>query len=440
MRGPQPFYRIQLTGSQRRQIKRDCRSRTSEARFVQRRRIVLLASVGLDNTHIAERVGCTRETVVFWRRRFIERGLAGLEEEPRSGRPSRISAQERHETIAMACRKPADVGVELSQWSLSSLRKALLDSGRVRQISTTSIWTILNDVDLRPHHFRRWLFSDDPLFDQKMRDIVEVYTVLVAKRGETALCLDEKTGIQILERIQPIVPPAPGYPGLIEGEYIRHGTSCLFACFNVGTGKVLGWNNPTRTQVDWLTFLDKVADAYPTGTVHLVLDNLNTHISEETRKWNERHGSRFVFHFTPTHASWLNQVEIWFGLLQRELLKNSSFGSVEELVFAEHRYIDQWNQHRAHPFEWTWKGYPLRRGRSPLLLLLQEQMRIRFCTDLRMHANVVENHNFVGHTPWREIEPRHAGASRATSDFDCQATFLERTSRPQSGSPLVVVS
>lgn len=399
---------------------------------------MLLAALALDNTHIAERMGCTRETVILWRSRFFAGGLEALVEERRPGRPPRITSQERHETVAMACRRPTDVGVELSQWSLSSLRKAVLETGRVTQISTTSVWKILNDVDLRPHKFRMWLFSKDPLFDEKMRDIVEVYTVLVHQRGETALCLDEKTSIQALERLHPIVPPAPGYPGLIEGEYIRHGTSCLFSCFNVGTGKVLGWCNPTRKQPDWLTFLDRVAEAYPSGLVHLVQDNLNTHVSQAARDWNHRHGDRFRFHFTPTHASWLNQVEIWFGLLQRELLNHSSFASVEELVQAEHRYIDQWNLSRAHPFEWTWKGYPLRRGMSPLLARLKEQFRRRFCIDLNTAIDPVDSHNFVGHTPWNEVEkplPRSV-----PSVLDCEANFSERAYRPQSGRPLVVVS
>lgn len=366
MRGPQPLHEIRLSGGLKAQLRQECRARSAEHRYVERRRIVLLAGKGLSNTEIARRLECGREKVIYWRLQFVRGGVAALVEKSRSGRPGRITSQERHEIVAMACRLPTEFGVERSHWSISSIQKAALDTGRVKSISTTSVWTILNHVDLRPHHFRMWMFSHDPYFDSKMQDLVDLYTVR-AREGEVVLSIDEKTSIQALERKEVIVTPRPGQPGLYESEYIRHGTTCLFACFNIGTGKVMGWCNPTRKQPDFLKFLDQVADHHPTGVVHLVLDNLNTHVSQPVRDWNHQHGDRFRIHFTPLHASWLNQVEIWFGLLQRERLKHSSFSSIDDLTSALYRYIDQWNRERAHPFEWTWKGYPLRRGVSPPL-------------------------------------------------------------------------
>ena len=233
MRGPKPSDRFRLTGTQKRRLKRECRSRTAEARYVQRRRIVLLAAEGRDNCQIARLVGCDRETAIRWRHRYAVGGVEALVEGPRSGRPRRITSLERHEVVAMACRSPKDYGLELSQWSTSSIRDTAVKLGRVTDISTTSVWNILNEVDLRPWKFRMWLYSKDPFFDEKMRDIVQVYTVLVPQRGEVAVCIDEKTSIQALERIQPIAPPARGYRGLIEGECHPpwHNLSvCWFRC------------------------------------------------------------------------------------------------------------------------------------------------------------------------------------------------------------------
>jgi len=410
MPGPEPEYRVRLTGSQRRQLERECRSRTAEHRFVQRRRILLFASAGISNADIERSVGCCRDTVLLWRRRFVEGGLKALVEKPRPGRPPRITPQERHAVIAMACHLPTDYGIERSQWSLSSLQRALVDTKKVSAIGTTSIWTILNEADLKPFRFQMWMDSNDEGFFERMRDIVEVYTVLVP-RGEVVLSIDEKTSIQALERKSPIVAPSPGKRGRFESEYIRHGTTCLLACFNVGTGNVLGWCNQTRKQPDFLTFLDRVADTYPTGRVHLVLDNLNIHVSQETRDWNARHGNRFQLHFTPKHASWLNQVEIWFSILQRDRLKTASFTSIEHLQAALYRYIEQWNQYRAHPFKWTWKGYPLQRGRP----LVEWPIRLR-------------------HTHLHEVECRALGRSPAS--VDQQADLDERSHRPHAGGAL----
>lgn len=360
MRGPPPEDRIRITGSERRRLRRETQMRTNEYRFVLRRRIVLLAADGHGNTAIARLLSVTRDMVQRWRHRFFVHRLAGLDERPRAGRPPRLTSLERHEVVAMACRDPGDFGVQRTHWSISSITQAALATGRVREISETSVGTILRDADIRPYRFRMWLFSRDPLFDVKMRDIVQLYTVC-SPRGEVVLSIDEKTSIQALERPAPTLRPRIGQEGRFEFEYVRHGTTCLFACFNVGTGRVLGWCNPTRTQQDFLAYLDRVADAYPRGRVHLVMDNLNTHTSEATRSWNRRHRNRFQFHFTPTHASWLNQVEIWFSILHRQCLKLGDFYSVEHLQLRIQRFIDYWNHH-AHPFQWTWKGYPLRRG------------------------------------------------------------------------------
>ena len=212
MRGPQPEYRIRLTGSERRQLRRDCRKRTNEHRFVLRRQVVLLAADGHGNTEIARRLGVTCDMVQRWRHRFAVYREEGLDEKPRSGRPPRLTSQERHEIVAMAYRDPADFGLERTHWSISSITQTALTTGRVERISETSVGTILRDADIRPHHFRMWLFSKDPLFDEKMQDIVRLYTVC-SQRGEVVLSIDEKTSIQALERAAATLRPRIGQSG-----------------------------------------------------------------------------------------------------------------------------------------------------------------------------------------------------------------------------------
>jgi transposase len=177
------------------------------------------------------------------------------------------------------------------------------------------------------------------------------------------LCIDEKTGMQALSRSRELQLPEPGRSARFEFEYKRHGTRCLFACFNVGTGKVIGRCTKARKRPDFFSFMDEVASVYRQHRVHVVLDNLNTH--RDTSRgaflsdWNVRHGNRFRFHYTPTHGSWLNQVELWFGIVSRRVLRYGNFRSPNELVEAIESFIARWNRREAHPFRWTYEGLPL---------------------------------------------------------------------------------
>ncbi len=178
-----------------------------------------------------------------------------------------------------------------------------------------------------------------------------------------SLIVSQAVAMQALSRKRALTPARPGHPGRFEFEYKRNGTRCLFACFNVGTGKVLGQCTMQRKRTDFLSFMDRVASAYRQRRVHVILDNLNTH-RDTTQgafmtEWNERHGNRFVFHYTPTHASWLNQVELWFGVLTRRILRYGNFHSPDELVQAVMAFLQQWNETEAHPFRWTYDGLPL---------------------------------------------------------------------------------
>ena len=195
-----------------------------------------------------------------------------------------------------------------------------------------------------------------------MRAIVRLY--VRRPKGAPVLCIDEKTGIQAMSRSRPMTPAKRGRAARMEFEYKRNGTRCLFACFNIGTGHVLARCTRSRKRPDFFSFMDYVASVYRQRRVHIVLDNLNTH--KDTNKgqfvteWNRRHGKRFVFHYTPTHGSWLNQVELWFGIASRRVLRYGHFRPVNELVSALESFVDQWNT-EAHPFRWTYEGLPLAR-------------------------------------------------------------------------------
>ena len=337
------------------------RQQRGEARRYRRARMVLLASEGASISSIARTLGTNRLRVGQWLRRFQEQGIEGLGDLERSGRPIQITPLERHQVIAAACRSPKDLGVHRPVWSHAALREALIRKRWVREISTSEIGRILDEAEIKPHRVRSWCHSDDPMFQEKMRAIVRLYV----KRppGQPVLCIDEKTGMQALSRSRPLQPASRGRHPRFDFEYRRNGTRCLFACFNVSTGKVLARCTQARARVDFLEFMDWVASKYRQRRVHVVLDNLNTH--KDTSRgnfisdWNRQHGNRFVFHYTPTHGSWLNQVELWFAIVSRRVLRYGDFHGPNQLVDAVESFVKRWNRLEAHPFRWTYDGLPL---------------------------------------------------------------------------------
>jgi transposase len=323
--------------------------------------MVLMAADGLSVSEIARRLGTCRARVGQWVQRFQDHRLSGLEDLPRCGRPVEVSPLERHQVIATACRAPADFGFQRVLWSHATLAVAVMSAGLVRSISTRTVGRILADAEIKPHRVKMWCHSDDPAYQEKMRAIVDLYVNL--PRGEPVLSIDEKTGMQALSRRRPLQRAAPGRAARFDFEYKRNGTRCLFACFNVGTGRVLGRCTTQRKREDFLAFLDGVASVYRQRRVHVVLDNLNTHRDTNQgafiTEWNQRHGGRFVFHYTPTHGSWLNQVELWFCILSRRILRYGNFHCPDALVGAVMAFIEAWNHEEAHPFRWTYDGLPL---------------------------------------------------------------------------------
>jgi transposase len=352
---------LNLSPTERDELRAIVRQQRGEARLYRRARTILLAAEGESISAVAQALGTCRARVGQWVRRFAQHRLDGLRDLPRSGRPPEVTPLERHQVIATACRSPADFGLQRVLWDHATLARAVMSAGLVRSISSRTVGRILQDAEIKPHHVKMWCHSDDPAYQEKMRAIVDLYVRL--PKGEPVLSIDEKTGMQALSHRRPLQPAGPGRWARLDFEYKRNGTRCLFACFNVGTGRVLGRCTTTRTREDFLSFLDEVASAYRQARVHVILDNLNTH--RDTRQgdfmtqWNRRHGSRFVFHYTPTHGSWLNQIELWFCVLSRRILRYGEFRSPDELVAAIERFIRQWNETEAHPFRWTYDGLPL---------------------------------------------------------------------------------
>ncbi|MBI2392303.1 MAG: IS630 family transposase, partial [Deltaproteobacteria bacterium] len=255
----------------------------------------------------------------------------------------------------------AEIGAPIREvWTIGALREAL-ERATGWSLSHTEIRRILAVEEIRPHHIRLWLHSPDPLFRQKVRAICDVYLTRPAP-GDTVLCIDEKTGMQALEHKHPFKQPTRCRAGRREFEYIRHGTRTLFAAFNPHTGEVIGECTQQRGADDLLAFMERVAKRHPTGKVTIVWDNLNTHHGSRWDEFNRRHGRRFRFVYTPLHASWVNQVEIWFGILARRVLKHASFKNADQLARTVMAFIDHWNEHEAHPFRWTFRGRFKRRA------------------------------------------------------------------------------
>jgi transposase len=309
-----------------------------KAGLAQRARIVLLAADGVSHTEIAEMTGVNRQTVINWRARYESSGMAGLTDRARSGRPREV---DRAKVIsATLAPPPAKLGV--THWS-SRLLEAQL---KVDHATITRIW---DEYGLQPWREETFKFSTDPELIAKVTDIVGLY--LDPPENAIVLCCDEKSQIQALDRTAPMLPMQPGLPARRTHDYKRNGTTTLFAALEIATGKVTGICKPRHRHQEFLVFLRHVARAYPAGDLHLVMDNYATHKRPEIKKWLAAN-PRIHVHFTPTSASWLNLVEVWFGIIERQAIHRGTFGSVRDLTTAIRTFINGWND-RSHPFTWT---------------------------------------------------------------------------------------
>lgn len=322
---------------------------------VQRAQIVLAGASGRGSLLISREVGCEPRTVRKWKERFrATPTIDALRDRPRPGRPAQVSLATRLQVVQLACQRPDEKYTPFRDlWTHGSLAVATLALTGVL-LSVSEIGRILRFNHLRPHKVRYWLNTKDPKFEEKAKVIVELY--VSPPPGATVVSVDEKP-IQVLGRKYPMQPTSDGTV-LKEYEYIRRGTCCLLAAFDVGTGQVLAEVVQHRTADVTVAFVESLAARYPTGDVYVVWDNLNTHLDGPNKRWtafNERHGKRFHFVHTPIHASWLNQVEVWFSILERRILKHADFASVAAAEARVVGYAAYWNEHLAHPFRWTWR-------------------------------------------------------------------------------------
>jgi transposase len=318
------------------------RSSTVRAGLAARARIVLLAADGVANTDIAERTGTSRPTVLKWRGRYIEQGIDGLADEPRPGRAPVIDeVAVLSETLADKGKPPEHLGA--SHWSARLMADRL-------GISFASVARIWRKWNLQPHRVETFKFSTDPELEAKIRDVVGLY--LSPPAGAVVVSVDEKSQIQALDRTQPILPLRQGIPEQQTHDYIRHGTTSLFAALEVASGKITASSCYERhTNAEFVDFLGLVAAAHPNVDLHVVCDNYATHKHQNVRNWLAEN-PRVTLHFTPTSCSWLNMVEIFFGIITRQAIRRGTFDSVAELESAITTYIDSYND-RAKPFAWT---------------------------------------------------------------------------------------
>jgi len=295
---------------------------------------------------------------------------------------------DRVDVVSIATSQPADHDCQATRWSLDDIASTILNENHAQAMSRSTIWRILDEADLKPHKSEYWLNSHDPDFDEKARDICQLYVAApqLYQQGRLVICCDEKTGMQILERKHPTKPMTTGIPERREHEYIRHGTRVLINSFAVPTGQI-AWNvGLTRTSEDFVIHLRHARDQFPDMQRYdWVLDNLNTHWSLDVcrlvcewcdvpfepkklkkgaarREFLTDPSHKHVFHFTPKHGSWLNQVELFFGTLQRRFLARGEFKSPHEFERRLTAYLEDYNARYAHPYRWTYTGQPLVRA------------------------------------------------------------------------------
>jgi transposase len=304
-----------------------------------RARIVLRASEGATNTQIAAEVGVSLPTVALWRRSFYERRIDGLVDAARSGRPRTVDDDEVQRVLAMTLEPPPD---GTTHWSVRRLAAAI-------GISATTVHRIWRDHKLKPHQVRSFKFSKDPQLTEKVVDVVGLY--MDPPKGALVLCVDEKTQIQALDRTQATLPIKPGKAARMTHDYKRNGTTSLYAALEIATGEVTGTCYPQHRHQEFLAFLNQLVRAYPRRPLHVVLDNSSTHSTPEVQAWLARH-KRVHFHFTPTSASWMNMVEIWFSILTKQQVRRGVYHDVPELIAAIETFIEGYNR-RAQPFVWT---------------------------------------------------------------------------------------
>ncbi|HYB82251.1 MAG TPA: IS630 family transposase [Mycobacterium sp.] len=329
---------MEISSADRETLESWTRSSTMSAGRVERARIVLAVADGAGTSGAARMLGVSRPTVIKWRDRFAANGIAGLDDEARSGRPKTVDDT----AIIAATLEPPPESLAVTHWSSRLL-------GRHLGIGDATVARAWRRYGVKPWRRETFKFSTDPELEAKVRDVVGLY--LNPPEKAIVLCVDEKSQIQALNRTQPILPMRPGLPEKATHDYQRNGTTTLFAALEVATGKVTDRCYDRHGKAEFLDFLKTVARAYPRRQLRVVCDNYHTHKHADVNAWLATN-PRISLHFTPTSGSWLNLVEVLFSIITRQAIRRGSFDSVKQLTTAIADFITGWNQ-RCHPFVWT---------------------------------------------------------------------------------------
>lgn len=339
---------IKLTAEEKEQLSTIKRSLKGESRKVTRTKIVLLSSEGKTYDEIMRLTNQSRASVAKWKKRFIAYGLEGLIDLPRSGKPRIITAEQEALVIEKACSKPED---GYSSWSQRRIAKEV-------GISQSKVHQILAQADLKPHKTEYWCGkSPDPEFENKMTEIIGLY--MNPPENALVLCVDEKTQIQALDRTQPELPLRKGNAKRQTATYKRNGVVSLVAALSVHKGEITARTMDSNNANNFLSFLKSLGRKYRRKELHIIVDNLSVHKHKDIKEWLSKKNNIHM-HFTPTYSSWLNQIEIWFNILTKDVLKGGIWKSKAELVNQILDYIKTYNLTRAKPFQWTYTGKVLK--------------------------------------------------------------------------------
>lgn len=335
-----PIPPMVLSPEMREQLHTMSRARSLPQALAMRARIILLAADGLSNTQIAVQLRLSLPTVGKWRRRYLHQGVAGLYDEVKPGGPRSISDEQVAGLIRKTLKtKPKDG----THWTC----RAMSAETKLTHVMVHRIWRAFG---LQPHRQKHFKLSTDPFFVEKVRDIVGLY--LNPPDKALVLCVDEKSQVQALDRTQPVLPMGLGYVEGVTHDYVRHGTTTLFAALDLASGQVLTRCQPRHRHQEFLQFLKDIeANVPPELDIHLVVDNYATHKHEKVRRWLAAR-PRYHVHYTPTYSSWLNQVEIWFNIITQKAIRRGTFRSVKDLVAKIENFVAHYNA-KCRPFRWT---------------------------------------------------------------------------------------